>query len=291
MRVLLPTVEVRSQDDEVDPHGSMIGFDSDATGDGSPALVADSMPAAENGDIDMDDDNVVSDTRSASDTGSAANAAIRAGDDWKYSVRVNVASGTRSSIVLSTSSQGSKDVAVQRPVTETEAAENARKRLHDAATVRILHEPGDSGKSVYDCLYGGERGSPMTMKTVQLGDPHQLTAADVEVLQAEQGFDVDMDEADADEESLLSKDALSVSHATGEEVRKTPPLLSDFTTDHLNPGADKMLKPVHLFDTLPDIHEYFSHRGFSEDARILNQVLTNVRTADLALCHPLVLLH
>lgn len=282
---------MRSQDDDVDIHDSMLGIDPDATGDGRPALMTGSLPTAD-GDIDMEKyDDAVSDSQSLSDTGSVTNAPTRTDDDWKYSVRVNVASSTRSSIVLSSSSQDLEEVAaVQKPRAETEAAGNARKQPHDTATVRVLREPGDSGKSVYDCLYGGESVLPMTTTTTQhteiaqLSDQDQHSTTDMDVSQAEQNFDVEMDEADAGERSLLPEDAFPVNHVTGEEAEQASALLSDFTTDDLNPGADEIPKRVQLFDTLPDIHEYFSHGGSSEDVRILNLALTNVRTTDVAVC-------
>lgn len=282
--MVLPTVEMHSQKDEAEPCDSAISVNGDPTGDASPVPMVDSVLAAENGDANMEDGDAATNTRSLSDTGSATNIPNRTGDDWKYSVRVNVASGTRSSIVLSTSSQDSEEVVVQKPATKTEAAGNVEKRLHDAATVRVLREPGDSGKSVYDCLYGGESGMPLMMggaqhtETAQLGDSEQRSATDKDVSQAEQGVDVEMDEADVGEETLLPDDVLPVSHAMGEEAEHVSTPLSEITTD--DPDAASMPAPVQLIETLPDIHEYFSHRGSSEDVRILHQALTHVRTAD-----------
>lgn len=250
----------------------------------APGFLADSA-ALGDADIDMQGEGTPSSTDRSTDSAMKTASANRGDDGWRCSVRVNSEAGNRSSISFSspdlasnTRSDGSTTLA--SPQIGTPGSQSKEKKA-----VRVLREPGDSGKSAYECLYGSTGGLSADSSTLENEEISQDISAeslsldvDVPIQGKEQRLDTDMTEVDADEdhdsENLGAGSALP--RQCGDAV-DSPSSASD--VEAAEASVDEEVPSQTQLDTLPDIHDFFSHQTSSEDLTILLGSLTQVSTA------------
>ncbi|KAF1330452.1 Gamma-tubulin complex component 6, partial [Globisporangium splendens] len=249
------------------------GLESEAS-----APISDSAPP-DDADIEMETEDTAMLSRDQSTKSSMNPESVKHGNnDWRYSVRVNSEAGNRSLISLS-----SHDSAAGGISAKSGATVSAQTRLssQEKATVRVLREPGDSGKSVFQCLYGDPNdvnvgGSKPTKDESPHNAHHEsLSTAETSFEESECRGDADAMEVDEDTHpesaagSTLSdqddKVAACLSSSLSGE-KSLPEDIDDETPDQVQ------------LPTLPEIHDFFSHQAPSEDLAILMQSLTAVPT-------------
>ncbi|KAF1329893.1 Gamma-tubulin complex component 6, partial [Globisporangium splendens] len=247
-------------------------------GSEASAPINDSVPPDDT-DIEMETDDTAMLSRDQSTKSSMNPESVKHGNnDWRYSVRVNSEAGNRSLISLS-----SHDSAAGGISAKSGATVSAQTRLssQEKATVRVLREPGDSGKSVFQCLYGDPNDVNVgDSKPTKDESPHNahhesLSTAEMSFEESECRGDADVMEVDEDTHpesaagSTLSdqddKVAACLSSSLSGE-KSLPEDIDDETPDQVQ------------LPTLPEIHDFFSHQAPSEDLAILMQSLTAVPT-------------
>lgn len=225
-----------------------------------------------------DDSTDVEPSESAS---TALQSTGHAGDDWKYSVRVNVAAGSRDSVVLSHVGATEHDARTKRSVANLRDANARSEEQRDAATVRVLREPGDSGDSMYACLYGdrvvtttdaressedmGEDSSSQVLDSEKCLVMEELEGGD----EQEEADDVEMQDVASCEHDDSASDARGVSDAA-EDAQS---LVSSSAHD-AHDARDSYESPPLLLDSLPDVHAFFAHDSSDDDVRVLKRALT-----------------